>query len=727
MAKPTSQGMGDKVKVVGREAKVLFDYEKVEVDELSLKVGDTIKNVVVVPDVDGWCEGEINGIRGMFPSNFVEFLPSSTAGAESPPTQITADSASGSSSTSSIAGRKAIVRFAYDATADDELTLKIDDVVDVLSDIEPGWWQGSLNGKIGVFPDNFCELLPEEKPSGSIAATNDKTEKTPSAPPAEPVPPPVPDEPTQDIYDDMHVPEPEVKDQVDGEVSVDAAAEQQEEEEKRKSRFGGVGFGSIINQGILSGAKLRKVEKKLPAAPTHTPPAQEKVSLRPVPLIQNKEEEKEDKKKRKAPPIPPGGKKPAEKAKVLHDYAPQNEDELKLTKGDTIVVLNKEVFNTEGWWEGELNGKVGLFPENFVELILPEQEEKKKEPPPLPTGPKKATGPLLHMQTSRDKKPPPLPPAADEVESKSPTKKREFDQVRPPPTTEPKKPAMPTGAKPSVGAKPAVLSKKPVPPKPEGKKPEFPKKNLPSAGKTSSELVKKQLPIPPAKEEKVPAFLNHETPEVTVDRSSTGDLNLDDIGPTETLTHLTANRAKTPTKAPPSRYSRISDARLSTELEKEHAKKHLPVIEPASETKEPAWKREVREAKEAKESRESVDVKHKKSFDGKPLPAAAAIEEKEQQQKPVVKEEPAKPSAHAPPRGDHDEVKKLWEEISHMREEMQRMEKRHKDSMKALEKKMQLQIDMLTNDIDDERKNSAALKIEIDRMKRKDSLLQARE
>ena len=108
------------------------------------------------------------------------------------------------------------------------------------------------------------------------------------------------------------------------------------------------------------------------------------------------------------------------------------------------------------------------------------------------------------------------------------------------------------------------------------------------------------------------------------------------------------------------------------------------------------------------------------------MSAVAPIEEKEER-KPVMKEEPAKPSAPAPPQANHEEMKKLWQEISQMREEMQAMEKRHKDSLKALEKKMQLQIDMLTTDIDDERKNSAALKIEIDRMKRRDSLLQARE
>ena len=87
--------------MVGREAKVRFDYEKVEVDELNLQVGDIIKNVTAVPDVDGWCEGEIDGKRGMFPSNFVEFLPTSSAVAESPPTTtsttVTADISPGSS------------------------------------------------------------------------------------------------------------------------------------------------------------------------------------------------------------------------------------------------------------------------------------------------------------------------------------------------------------------------------------------------------------------------------------------------------------------------------------------------------------------------------------------------------------------------------------------------------------------------------------------------------
>lgn len=270
--------MGDKV--AGREAKVLFDYQKVEVDELTLQVGDIIKNVIVVPDVDGWCEGETDGNRGMFPSNFVEFLPSTTP--VEPPSQLNQLLITADCSSPDVAGCKAIVRFVYDATAEDELTLKVDDVVDVIAEVEPGWWQGSLNGKTGVFPDNFCELLPEEKPSGNIAAVQDKTEKTPAALPLEPVPPPVIDEPPQDTQN--HTTGPEMK--VDGKDCVDAVMEQQEEGEKRRSKFGGVGFGNIISQDILSGARLRKVEKKLPAAPAPAPPVQEKISLKHVSQMQ---------------------------------------------------------------------------------------------------------------------------------------------------------------------------------------------------------------------------------------------------------------------------------------------------------------------------------------------------------------------------------------------------------------------------------------------------------
>ena len=54
-----------------------------------------------------------------------------------------------------------------------------------------------------------------------------------------------------------------------------------------------------------------------------------------------------------------------------------NDDELDLERGQIVTVLSKDL-DDPGWWRGKLNGKVGVFPDNFVKII------KKSTPkPPL--------------------------------------------------------------------------------------------------------------------------------------------------------------------------------------------------------------------------------------------------------------------------------------------------------------------------------------------------------
>ncbi|KAH3803702.1 hypothetical protein DPMN_131969, partial [Dreissena polymorpha] len=60
--------------------------------------------------------------------------------------------------------------------------------------------------------------------------------------------------------------------------------------------------------------------------------------------------------------------KPMEKAQVRYPYVGEHEDELSLTEGEIINVLDKDLEDS-GWWRGEINGRVGVFPGNFVELI----------------------------------------------------------------------------------------------------------------------------------------------------------------------------------------------------------------------------------------------------------------------------------------------------------------------------------------------------------------------
>jgi len=50
------------------------------------------------------------------------------------------------------------VEYGYEAEQPDELTIKVGDVIHNVITAEGGWWEGELNGKKGMFPDNFVKV-----------------------------------------------------------------------------------------------------------------------------------------------------------------------------------------------------------------------------------------------------------------------------------------------------------------------------------------------------------------------------------------------------------------------------------------------------------------------------------------------------------------------------------------------------------------------------------------
>eukprot|EP01080_Neovahlkampfia_damariscottae_P010518 gene10518-3040_t len=63
--------------------------------------------------------------------------------------------------------------------------------------------------------------------------------------------------------------------------------------------------------------------------------------------------------------IPSPRQKKKEITIATFQFIAQQEDELSLTPGDVITILEK---NEDGWWKGESNGNIGLFPGNHCEL-----------------------------------------------------------------------------------------------------------------------------------------------------------------------------------------------------------------------------------------------------------------------------------------------------------------------------------------------------------------------
>ncbi|XP_048453793.1 F-BAR and double SH3 domains protein 2 isoform X7 [Rhincodon typus] len=55
--------------------------------------------------------------------------------------------------------------------------------------------------------------------------------------------------------------------------------------------------------------------------------------------------------------------------KALYDYEGQTADELSFPEGAIIRILNKENQEDDGFWEGELNGCIGVFPSVLVEEL----------------------------------------------------------------------------------------------------------------------------------------------------------------------------------------------------------------------------------------------------------------------------------------------------------------------------------------------------------------------
>ncbi|TEA09778.1 Cell division control protein 25 [Colletotrichum sidae] len=83
------------------------------------------------------------------------------------------------------------VRALYDYEADDRTSLSFHegDVIQVITQLESGWWDGVINGVRGWFPSNYCQIItsPDEIPEPDPNAELDHVD----------------DEPDQDVYEEQ--------------------------------------------------------------------------------------------------------------------------------------------------------------------------------------------------------------------------------------------------------------------------------------------------------------------------------------------------------------------------------------------------------------------------------------------------------------------------------------------------------------------------------------------
>jgi len=134
-AAATSNGSGS-----GETAVVTFDYEPQEENEIALVEGEVITNIIQLDE--GWWQGENSkGEVGLFPSNYVELIPSAAPAA--PAVE---------------AKPSAIALYDYEAQEENEISFKEGDIITNLNFVTDDWWEGVVDGKCGLFPGNYVEV-----------------------------------------------------------------------------------------------------------------------------------------------------------------------------------------------------------------------------------------------------------------------------------------------------------------------------------------------------------------------------------------------------------------------------------------------------------------------------------------------------------------------------------------------------------------------------------------
>uniref|UniRef100_F7DGL7 Mitogen-activated protein kinase kinase kinase 21 n=2 Tax=Monodelphis domestica TaxID=13616 RepID=F7DGL7_MONDO len=79
---------------------------------------------------------------------------------------------------------------------------------------------------------------------------------------------------------------------------------------------------------------------------------------------------------------------------ALYDYEASGEDELSLRRGQLVEVLSQDaaVSGDEGWWTGQVQRRLGIFPANYVAPCYPPRppepaRQRPRQPPPPPVPP----------------------------------------------------------------------------------------------------------------------------------------------------------------------------------------------------------------------------------------------------------------------------------------------------------------------------------------------------
>lgn len=134
-------------------ATALYSFESSQPGDLVFNKDDTIINLSRINEE--WLQGELNGVIGMFPSQYVRI---NSINAENTPIGEVSVKTSTTTTNNDLLPR-AIALYDFDQVQDGDLCFKKDDVIYILNKLDEDWFDGEVNGNFGIVPFNFVDII----------------------------------------------------------------------------------------------------------------------------------------------------------------------------------------------------------------------------------------------------------------------------------------------------------------------------------------------------------------------------------------------------------------------------------------------------------------------------------------------------------------------------------------------------------------------------------------
>ncbi|CAH1776541.1 unnamed protein product [Owenia fusiformis] len=339
----------------GPRGVALFDYEAQQSDEISFQVGDV---VLLIRKIDPfWYYGKVKNKEGLFPTNFVEVveqLPKEEK-EDTEAVKIQAEKTTTPTASDQISGPRCMARFDFEGENDSDLSFMENDVIKLMERSGDEWLKGELNGKTGLFPVTFVEIIedlptneganPDQQESAAIHALDQALTAWDDDPPVvgdkggdQSIANMKASEKNNDLFKkDGHIVMKTLFDfdGENGELTFKAGDEisviNQVNSDWLTGKIGGT-------TGIFPASFIGDIPENLPSCDNNTaPPFEEDVNKKEVQYY----------------------------AIATFPFEAQSDSDLSFNTGDRIAV-NEQI--DDDWLSGTIGSRSGVFPKNFVEI-----------------------------------------------------------------------------------------------------------------------------------------------------------------------------------------------------------------------------------------------------------------------------------------------------------------------------------------------------------------------